>query len=227
MRILVVGCPGAGKSTFATALGRDTGLPVRHLDDRYWGPGWSRPDAQWWAEHQATLTEGDQWIVDGNYLPTLHLRVPRADLVVLLDASTLTCLIRVLRRAWQIKRGARAHLPARVRAEAQSGTRVPATKAFLPLLSMILRFRRRDWWKVVDLAGSRDRTTLMVAVVPGLVGSRVPGLRRRLRNRAVSATVCPLADAGKLIRDLAGYGVTTPEHASDMQVHKCQEGNGP
>lgn len=220
MRILVVGCPGAGKTTFAESLGRVTGLPVRHLDDEYWGAGWSRPDGQWWVEHQARLTDGDSWIIDGNYLPTMHLRVPRADLVVLLDASTPTCLTRVLRRAWQIRRGNAAPLPERVRAQAEAGTPVPATKAFLPLLAMILRFRRRDWWRVVDLGVSRSETALLVAVVAGPLGSRLAGVRRRLSGRAPSATVCPLPAAAELIRGLV-------EHVDDMQVHQREGGNGP
>lgn len=34
-RILVIGCPGAGKSTFARALRDRTGLPLWYLD-RIW-----------------------------------------------------------------------------------------------------------------------------------------------------------------------------------------------
>jgi adenylate kinase family enzyme len=40
-RVAVVGPGGAGKSTFARALGARTGLPVVHLDQSYWKPGWT------------------------------------------------------------------------------------------------------------------------------------------------------------------------------------------
>ena len=35
-RIMIVGCGGAGKSTFAAKLGELTGLPVYHLDRYFW-----------------------------------------------------------------------------------------------------------------------------------------------------------------------------------------------
>jgi adenylate kinase family enzyme len=39
-RVLVVGGPGAGKSTFARRLGEKLALPVIHLDFHYWRSGW-------------------------------------------------------------------------------------------------------------------------------------------------------------------------------------------
>ncbi|MEO9901595.1 isopentenyl transferase family protein [Nisaea sp.] len=42
-RVLILGCPGAGKSTAARSLAKITGLPVIHLDRHYWEPGWVRP----------------------------------------------------------------------------------------------------------------------------------------------------------------------------------------
>ena len=39
-RILVIGCPGAGKSTLSRQLGEKLGLPVIHLDRLFWKPGW-------------------------------------------------------------------------------------------------------------------------------------------------------------------------------------------
>jgi cytidylate kinase len=35
-KVLVIGCPGSGKSTFARALCEKTGLPLCHLDMLYW-----------------------------------------------------------------------------------------------------------------------------------------------------------------------------------------------
>ena len=39
-RIVVMGPPGSGKSTLARRLGARHGLPVFHLDQAYWRPGW-------------------------------------------------------------------------------------------------------------------------------------------------------------------------------------------
>lgn len=41
-RVLIVGSPGAGKSTLAKKLAARTGLPLTHLDDLYWNAGWEK-----------------------------------------------------------------------------------------------------------------------------------------------------------------------------------------
>lgn len=43
-RVLIVGCPGAGKSTAVEKLSRMTDLPVIHLDEHDWLPGWKRSE---------------------------------------------------------------------------------------------------------------------------------------------------------------------------------------
>lgn len=35
-KVIVIGCPGSGKSTFSKALHDATGLPLHHLDMMYW-----------------------------------------------------------------------------------------------------------------------------------------------------------------------------------------------
>jgi adenylate kinase family enzyme len=97
-RILVIGCGGSGKSTFARGLGRATGLPVIHLDSHFWKPGWVEPERREWEERVDLLVGGRRWIIDGNYGGTLEKRLAAADAAVFLDAPRSLCLWRVLRR---------------------------------------------------------------------------------------------------------------------------------
>ena len=97
-RVLVDGMAGSGKSTFSRALSAKTGLPVIHLDVHYWKPGWVKPSEDAWRETQRNLLAGDAWIVDGNDLDTLELRLARADTVVLLETPWWTCASRAFRR---------------------------------------------------------------------------------------------------------------------------------
>ena len=97
-RILVVGCGGAGKSTFARRLANALSLPVIHLDVHYWRPGWQDPDGKEWGAQVATLAAAPEWIMDGNFSNTFDIRMPRADTLIWLDYSRSTCMRRVLWR---------------------------------------------------------------------------------------------------------------------------------
>ena len=91
-RILVIGCPGAGKSTFARKLRDLTGLRLIYLDQI-----WHKADRtnvtreEFDASLEQILNE-DQWIIDGNYLRTLETRLKRCDTVFFLDYPADICL---------------------------------------------------------------------------------------------------------------------------------------
>jgi adenylate kinase family enzyme len=109
-RVAIVGAGGAGKSTLARALGERTGLPVVHLDEHYWQPGWVEPPRDEWRACQAELCAGDRWIMDGNYGGTIDLRLDRADTLVFLDLPRRVTVPGVLRR-WAGNRGRSVQAP--------------------------------------------------------------------------------------------------------------------
>ena len=98
-RVLIVGSPGAGKSTFAKKLAARTGLPLTHLDDLSWEPGWVRVERSVWHARLAEATAQDRWILDGNILTTLLRVAYRADTVVYLLPPRWLCLWRIYQRA--------------------------------------------------------------------------------------------------------------------------------
>ncbi len=97
-RALVIGCSGAGKSTFARRLGGRTGLPVIHIDRLFWQPGWVRTADDTYIERLSAVVAQERWIIDGNNSSTFDLRMPRADAVFWLDRSRALCIARVLWR---------------------------------------------------------------------------------------------------------------------------------
>lgn len=103
-RVLVIGSGGAGKSTFAQRLAARTGLPVVHLDARYWRAGWEPTPPDEWQDVVRELVARDTWVMDGNYGGTLDVRLAACDTVIFLDLPRLVCLWRVVRR-WARHRG--------------------------------------------------------------------------------------------------------------------------
>ncbi len=97
-KIIVIGSPGAGKSTFARKLRDITGLPLHYLDQL-----WHKPDRTNISrdEFEAKLEEiflTDRWIIDGNYQRTLERRLQMCDMVFLLDYPVEQCLAGALER---------------------------------------------------------------------------------------------------------------------------------
>lgn len=97
-RILVIGHVGAGKSTLAAKLGMILNLPVIHLDQYFWNPGWVETEQATWRKKVNQLVSGEKWIIDGNYDSTLDIRLPRADAVIFLDFPTRICMWRIVKR---------------------------------------------------------------------------------------------------------------------------------
>jgi adenylate kinase family enzyme len=98
-RVVILGCSGVGKSTFARRLGARIGAPVVHLDALFWRPGWKEPENEAFRAAVAAAIVGDAWITDGNYVGrTFDLRLPRADTVIFLEQPRWLCVFRILWR---------------------------------------------------------------------------------------------------------------------------------
>jgi adenylate kinase family enzyme len=98
MRYVVVGTSGAGKTTFATALARAVGCPYTELDALYWGPQWTPRPHEIFERGVRAATEGEGWVVDGNYSAIREVLWARASHIVWLNHSRPLVYARVLNR---------------------------------------------------------------------------------------------------------------------------------
>ncbi len=97
-RVLIIGNSGAGKSTAARRVAAALSLPLCHLDQLFWQPGWqARGRADFDGRLRAVLAS-PAWVVDGNYSRALAVRLEVADTVLWLDFPTLTSVWGVLSR---------------------------------------------------------------------------------------------------------------------------------
>lgn len=91
-KIMVIGCPGSGKSTFSRALHNVTGIPLFHLDMLYWNADRTIVDKAVFRERLADTMQKNEWIIDGNYSSTIELRLQACDTVIFLDYPLEVCL---------------------------------------------------------------------------------------------------------------------------------------
>ena len=97
-KVMIIGCPGAGKSTFARELREKTGLPLFYLDMI-----WHKEDRTETGQEEFDLKldeilRSDKWIIDGNYRRTLEPRLRACDTVFFLDFPFEVCISGVRQR---------------------------------------------------------------------------------------------------------------------------------
>lgn len=97
-RVLVVGCSGSGKTTFARQLAQQLGAPHIELDALYWLPNWvPRPTDEFRALVAEAVSQ-EQWVTDGNYRVVRDLVQSHATAIIWLNYTFPTVFGRVLRR---------------------------------------------------------------------------------------------------------------------------------
>ena len=97
-RIMILGPPGSGKSTLARELGARLGLPVFHLDQAFWRPGWvESPRTEFYLEAERLAGLPD-WVIDGNFTDAIAPRLAAADMIVYLDAPRWLSILRIAKR---------------------------------------------------------------------------------------------------------------------------------
>jgi len=110
-RIMIVGQPGSGKSTLARALGAQTGLPVVHIDQIHWMPGWVERARDEKTRLCHAVEAGEAWIFEGGHSATWANRLTRAEMLIWLDLPFGRRFARVVWRTVRFHGRTRPDLP--------------------------------------------------------------------------------------------------------------------
>ena len=102
-KVLVIGCSGAGKSTFARALRDATGLPLCYLDMLWHKPDRTNVTPEAFDHALAAWLARPAWIIDGNYSRTLPTRLAVCDTIFFLDYPLNVCLAGVEGRIGRVR----------------------------------------------------------------------------------------------------------------------------
>ena len=93
-------------------LGERFGLPVYHLDQAWWRPGWVEAPAAEFAAEVERLAALPAWVIDGNFTATLAPRLAMADAAVYLDIPSWLSVMRVVARTIRWRGQVRGDMPA-------------------------------------------------------------------------------------------------------------------
>ena len=91
-KVIVIGCPGSGKTTFAEKLQNFTGQPLYYLDAIWHKPDKTHIPREEFDERIKEIFKTSEWIIDGNYGRTIEMRLKECVTVFLFDLPTEVCI---------------------------------------------------------------------------------------------------------------------------------------
>lgn len=97
-RIMIVGRPGSGKSTFAVLLQKILDIPLFHLDKYFFIEHWILQEYETFLSIQKELVAKPCWIIDGNSSRSFDIRYREADLCLFFNLPKWLCYWRVFKR---------------------------------------------------------------------------------------------------------------------------------
>lgn len=97
-KIMIIGRPGSGKSTFAVWLANTLNISIVHLDKYFFEKNWVERDDQEFLSSQKDMISRASWIIDGHSTKSYEMWDARADLCLYFNFPRWLCYWRVFKR---------------------------------------------------------------------------------------------------------------------------------
>lgn len=102
-KVIIIGCPGSGKSTFARRLNSITNLPLFYLDMMFWNKDKTTVSKEMFLHRLENAMSNSEWIIDGNYMSSMEMRIKECDTVFFLDYPTEVCIEGIEKRKGTVR----------------------------------------------------------------------------------------------------------------------------
>ena len=102
-KVIIIGCCGSGKSTFARQLHACTGIPLFHLDQLNWNADKTTVEKEVFLKRVQDVIQKDSWIIDGNYGSSIEMRMQACDTVFFLDYPVDVCIQGIHERVGKVR----------------------------------------------------------------------------------------------------------------------------
>ena len=102
-KVIIIGCCGSGKSTFARKLHACTGIPLFHLDQLNWNTDKTTVEKEVFLKRVQNVIQKDSWIIDGNYGSSIEMRMQACDTVFFLDYPVDVCIQGIHERVGKVR----------------------------------------------------------------------------------------------------------------------------
>lgn len=111
-KILVLGVSASGKSTFARRICEITKLPLFHMDEIMWRPGWNYIGDEATHAKLKEISLQNTWIIEGYITKAARAELfAAADTILYLDYSGHLSAWRYVKRWWTHRKQPRQELP--------------------------------------------------------------------------------------------------------------------
>ncbi|MBE4591034.1 adenylate kinase [Vibrio navarrensis] len=146
-RVNVIGSSASGKSTFSKQLAARSGCPYIEMDRLFWQADWQETDDETFFSKISQATDGDAWVLDGNYSRTQNVKWQHVDTIIWLDYSRWRTTYRAVKRAWMRSWTQQELWPG-------TGNRESFSKSFFSRDSII-------WWSIKNYRKNRVKYLLL------------------------------------------------------------------
>lgn len=91
-KIIIIGCPGSGKSYLSRYLKDYSKLPLYHLDNLYWFGDYDHISEEEFVSKVNKIMSTDKWIIDGHFKSSIEDRIKNAQAIIYFNLSGKVCV---------------------------------------------------------------------------------------------------------------------------------------